>query len=292
MGKPSREHSHITGRVEVLESNELAELCASNKGNRRMSQANLDYLATQMPKEFLVTGESIIIGSDGKLYDGQHRCHVALAGGHSLIAFVVRGVDPKVFDLMGTGKPRTGADVIGMSDANSTQLSAGLGWLWRYDRKAMLLGIKSSGLTNRRLRNLLRRNPGMRDSVGELVNSKWQRDIGLRAGHATLHYLYSKIDAEKMAEFWEAMSPAGHRIGVQSPANVLVKWLTTNVVRAQRKAGDREVLAVTVKAIRAHFTGKRIKSLRWIASGPKAEDFPALMPDLKSHGVRKKKTTE
>lgn len=287
MGKPSKDHRDITGRVEILEPAELAELLDSNKHNRTLSDVLAERYADQMPREWKVTGEPIIIGSNGKLLDGQHRCRAALLAETSLTTFVVRGVNPKDFHSMGTGKGRSLKDVIDIDGKHicTSTLASALSWLWRYEHKAMLSSAAAAGLTNKRGLQLLRKHPDLPESVAALTGT-WQRDIGLFSGHCTLHYLYSQISKRKMADFWYRLSPEGHEAGRKAPANVLVSWLLKHVVRATRKASKLEVMAVSAKAIRAHFQGKEIGSLRWQQGGTKAEDFPALLPKLESHGVR------
>jgi hypothetical protein len=275
--------------VEVLDQKEIARLLANNPINRNQSEGRIILLASQMPREWRVNGEPIIIGSDGRLLDGQHRLVAAQEAGCDLVTFVIRGVDPKDFHSINTGKSRTLGDVLSIKDeVNSSMLASALSVVYRYEHKGMLKSSQAVGFTHKRGLNLLRRNPELRDSVA-LINKSWARDLGLSSGHAALHHLYAGISRRKADDFFAQLTPDGHQAGKTNPPNVLVAWMLKHVVRAPRKPSPNEVLAVAVKCLRAHFEGRSLSRVGWVQTGSKAEDFPALTKKHESHGVRVKK---
>ena len=115
----------ITAEVETISPNEARRLLDSTEGfqNRHVARVVVDRLTDQIRRGlFVINGETIIIGSDGKLMNGQHRLIAVSKADISIRTLVARGVDPDTFVTIDTGKARNVADA--MLIASNGELSS------------------------------------------------------------------------------------------------------------------------------------------------------------------------
>lgn len=92
------------------------ELLDINTINRKKVPANLGFLVTQIKEDkFLFNGESIIVSTDGKLLDGQHRLMAVEQANKSIKAILVEGIEPEVMPTIDTGSTRTSKDVLSIN---------------------------------------------------------------------------------------------------------------------------------------------------------------------------------
>lgn len=110
----------------VLMNPSLAEKILSlNKKNRNVSESNLSSTVHKMKNgKWHENGESIIIGSDGVLKDGQHRLEATIKSNHVWRAVLVTGVSPLVMSSIDTGKNRSASDVLAINGYTNAALKA------------------------------------------------------------------------------------------------------------------------------------------------------------------------
>jgi len=102
--KPSAQWELITPEV-------AEELLKHNVNNRNPRHLRIDKYARIMDLgDWAMTGQPIIIGSDGTVMDGQHRLMAVIQTGRSVWLLVVRGVDPSLMPMIDRGAPRSGTD--------------------------------------------------------------------------------------------------------------------------------------------------------------------------------------
>jgi hypothetical protein len=65
---------------------------------------------------WVLTHQGIAFGSDGTLYDGQHRLRAVVESGIAVAMRVTRGVSPEALDVIDTGTARRSQDVLAISD--------------------------------------------------------------------------------------------------------------------------------------------------------------------------------
>lgn len=94
-----------------------ARLLEFNAGNRRLSGSRIEMYARQMREGAWDdrNPEAIVIDTNGKLRNGQHRLTAVIRSGATVWFKVETGVDPAVADVLDTGKPRNAGDVIQMT---------------------------------------------------------------------------------------------------------------------------------------------------------------------------------
>ena len=82
-----------------------------NAHNRKVSKTHVDKLAYAINNDrWVMTGEAIKIGKDGRLFDGQHRLHAIIKANKSVPNLLIIGLDQDALHAMDGGKKRSVAD--------------------------------------------------------------------------------------------------------------------------------------------------------------------------------------
>lgn len=93
---------------------QLAEqLLARNSGNRAIRKNRVATLAqTMVDGKWMLNGEAIKIGEDGRLLDGQHRLAAIVQSGVTIRTLLIRGVADETFVTLDSGLGRSAADML------------------------------------------------------------------------------------------------------------------------------------------------------------------------------------
>jgi hypothetical protein len=150
----------ITAKVELITPEIAAEWLKKNDHNRKLTQSNVKKIEhALLNDEWQVSGQSIIIAWDGSVMDGQHRLEGVVNTGISMWNLVCRGVDPKVFSVIDTGKARNGADTLSISGVGDSTKIASLVKLYEgYKTKTL---HNPPRLSNTEILKLYEANPNM-----------------------------------------------------------------------------------------------------------------------------------
>lgn len=134
--------------IEWIDPARADELLAMNTKNRRQAAACIERYASDMAEgRWVFNGAPIVIDTDGRLADGQHRLEALKASGSTLPFLVVNGVQPSAFETIDDGKKRSVGDVLGIEGfANSTCLAAVANLSLRYENYGVVhAGMKTPG---------------------------------------------------------------------------------------------------------------------------------------------------
>lgn len=103
-----------------------ATIMEQNIINRKINQANVDFLVDQInDDQFVFNGESIIISNEGHLLDGQHRLMACIKSNKPIEVSLVEGVPFEAMSTIDQGRSRTAGDVLGMNGAmNANNLAS------------------------------------------------------------------------------------------------------------------------------------------------------------------------
>lgn len=104
-----------TLQFEVMEIGpKLAEqLLARNSGNRALRKGRVKALAKEMTDgRWMLNGEAIKIGADGRLLDGQHRLAAIVQSGVTVQTLVIRNVEDEAFVTFDSGLARSAGDML------------------------------------------------------------------------------------------------------------------------------------------------------------------------------------
>jgi hypothetical protein len=109
------------------------EMLATSGFNRAVQHARVLTFANEMRcGRWQMSGEDIIFDTNGKLIEGQHRLYAIIESGCTIQFGVKRGVPPEAFEVINTGKARTGGDIAGMAGhENRNLVVAGASMIWR-----------------------------------------------------------------------------------------------------------------------------------------------------------------
>lgn len=102
------------------------EFLELNLGNRRVNKVRVRALAEAMKRgEFYANGDTIRLGKDGRLYDGQHRTHAVIESGVTIAVILVEDLEPEALPTIDQGRARTSSDILKMvgADGSSAEVS-------------------------------------------------------------------------------------------------------------------------------------------------------------------------
>ena len=107
--------------------------------NRPISKARVRALMDDLRSgRWQTNGESIILDSNLRLLDGQHRLMAVAESGIAITALVVVGVAPAAMPSIDQGRSKGGADVLHMAQLpQAQQLASAARWLWRWQNERM-----------------------------------------------------------------------------------------------------------------------------------------------------------
>lgn len=256
---------------------ELARiLVAAMAHNRPVRQGRVDYYASLIESgEWTYTGEGIILSTEGKMINGQHRCLAVIQTGITIEILVVTEIQPENWLRMDQGSSRMGSDMIEVP-LRST-VAAALSLIhreqrgWRYVNKAT---------TGRPLTPP--ETPAMLKAFPEVVDTAmWAHDhtgVGMiRMPEGLLAYCLfrARMHDRGKAEAFVGRLSDGLELTADSPAYQLRERLMANAA-SKSKLPKKEILALWIKAWIAFDAGRSLRKLGW--SGKKghkvAEKFP------------------
>jgi hypothetical protein len=97
------------------------------KGNRKVSQRQLNFLTESILRgQWILNGETIKIGKDGSVIDGQHRLMAIVKSGMSVASLVVFDCEPESYNTIDKGRARTAGETFRNLDVkNWNNVAAG-----------------------------------------------------------------------------------------------------------------------------------------------------------------------
>lgn len=206
-----------------------------NDNNRPVRKAQKDFLKKQLRSgDFQYNGESIVVGHDGCLLDGQHRMMACCETRIPFAALLVFGVQPDCFVTFDQGAKRSGADVLAIDGhSNATALSATLRQISMYDqgRIGRDAGRLVENLEAKRLYGIY---PDVKYSVTKAAG------IVLTSATlaAALHYIFKRIDEVGADEFISVIKngvkPGKNYSPIGESAALLLQWLTRQIAGPKR----------------------------------------------------------
>jgi len=106
----------VTAEWVTIDTAIAQTMIGTNHGNRNQRYGKIAAYGRDMASgQWLTTGESIKYDWNGRLIDGQHRLAAIIEIGTPVRTLVVRGLDPKVQQVLDTNARRSAADALGFS---------------------------------------------------------------------------------------------------------------------------------------------------------------------------------
>jgi hypothetical protein len=226
-------------------------------------------------------GETVQIDRNGHVLNGQHRILAALEAGIPLVVLVVRGLEPRAYDSIDTGKARSPGDAFAtVGEKNFQILASSLKWLWRYQHK--LLGSHSP-VTIHELRSVLGQFPDIRDSsnVGNQCRRLCSAGIA-----ACLHFLFKQRSASHARQFFSKLC-SGEGLSRTDETQPILK-IREELILNGRKEGrnrrttpsvrytDDSIWIALVLSWNAYRQGAKVKAVLASAGKYEAGVFPEI----------------
>lgn len=268
---------------QLLVTPEMAtEFLSRNNINRKVKSHLVKKYARDMANgRWHSTGDTLQFSVAGKVLEGQHRLHAIIQANTPINMICVYDIDEAAMKVLGTGSPRSTADVLGMYGvANATRIGAAARLLFHYHNGQFNAQLFMSNGTSAGV------NPTAAD-IAELVESTTPdlaRSLAaLRISGKLLfkllppalaiftHYQWCRLYApEIVTEFYMVLGDK-LAVGESCAALVLRKRLTENMI-AKTKLSNVETAAFLLKAFRAFRLHTPTKLLRYASD----EKFPTL----------------
>lgn len=201
-----------------------------NARNRGVKKHQRYFLRTQIESgKFSYNGESIVIGDDAQVMNGQHRLTACVDAGIPIEVLMVFGVPKDAFVTIDQGARRSGADVLAIEgNKNSVALAGCLRQLDNYFHDCIGKNrgvLKTSNYDNAKPLELLGQYPDVRHSVTKMLGCR----ITPPSLAAALHYLFGMQDKEQADEFCEVVlngvKPGVEYSDIGEAARMLREWL-------------------------------------------------------------------
>ena len=267
-----REEIEMEAKAVTITPEIASAILENNPRNRPMKRLHVAFLCDEMRHgRWKFNGDTIRIGTDGSLIDGQHRLEAVRQTGVAIKALLVNGLDPAVFDTIDGGAKRSAGDTLSVAgEKNGRNLAAAL-----VVADDLMTGktdfFRLIKVSNAEILNMLDRHPDIRKSV------KWGKSLCRLAPFSVsvaLHYIFSRSAPEKADEFFHAVA-TGESLEIHNPAYLLRQRLIDNAT-AKGKITRRYTAALFVKAWNSWRAGGKLKYLRFREVGEAAEPFPAV----------------
>lgn len=276
MDNPSQLMEVTTEIVDVTP--EIAHaLLAKNTHNRNLSPQKVEQLAGAIRRgEWSLNGDAIRISRTDILLDGQHRLHAVIKANKAIRTLIVRGLDDATQETMDTGKKRSLGDMLRLrGEKNCSRLAAVIHILYSYSQTGT---ISSKGLavppTPQQLLAFLDRHPDIRGFLNT-PRDDYNKHLLTPGVSATLYYLFSLVDQEDAALFFEYLA-SGEGLASGDPIYTLRERLLKEQAKPHGRIEPTVRAAFAVKAYNAWRAGSKLHNLKWQGGGAKPEQFPRI----------------
>lgn len=125
----------VTVSIERIDPDRARQLLERNKNNRRVSEKAVQRIRQAIRDDtYMFNGETVVLGENDEVVDGQHRLMAIVAAGKPIVTLVVRGINREsAFGHHGLGRARNLSDWLSIRGyANPEKLASGTGVLFQY----------------------------------------------------------------------------------------------------------------------------------------------------------------
>jgi hypothetical protein len=256
-----------TAKLELITVDIAKDLLTKNKINRPMNEVNLNGIMSDMKRDnYHLTGESIKISKTGNLIDGQHRLMAITKIGKPIQMFVIRGLSDDAFKYIDTGRTRKASDVLGIEGIpNPARVASMVRFIinfknGQYSNASQNIKRGKSFITNSDVSKFVSDN---KQSIFDSLPFGFCKENKVISGNilASLHYIFKGKNSTDADTFcWGVAS--GENISKESPIYLLRNKLMADI-RATRKMGKLERIALVCKAWNLFRGGKSVSILKW-----------------------------
>ena len=260
-------------RIETIGPEMAAKLLSNNTRNRSIRRKNVEFFAKEiLSGNWKLNAETIKVGRDGTLLDGQHRLYAVVETGMSIQCLLATDLDQDVFDTIDTGARRSAGDTLTVAgEVCGRNLAAAL-VLCEDILDGNMAFSRNVKVSNGEVIEKLNRHGNIRASLA------WAKRLGRMAPAsvaAATHYLFSCVDQDSADSFFSKLAE-GADLKAKDPVHLLRNRLLENALSTKSKLTKRYTVALFIKAWNSHLAGDKMVSLRFRETGDKPENFPEI----------------
>lgn len=260
------------GVCRAILSPDAAALLLKNHNfkNRGLKKHQKAFLQRQIEGgKFVYNGETIIVGDNGQIMNGQHRLAACVATGKAIEVLIVFGIPAAAFVTVDQGARRNGGDLLSIDgQKNCRLLAASLRQIDNYYKGALgkahatgADGLQGRGDNSFTL-ELLSRHPDVIRSVSKMMGIR----LCTPSVACALHYLLSDVNHSQAEEFCDVVLD-GFEAGrcysdIGKAAGMLREWLMRAAI-GNKKTPAWVQANIWIKAWNAGRTGVMPKLLVW-----------------------------
>lgn len=246
------------------------DLLDRNDGNRAIRQTKmLQFACDMLDGKWAMNGEPIIVSTDGRLNDGQHRCLAVIEANTTVPVVIMFGIERETRLTVDQGGARTAGDFLGMEGVQNAAAVAAIARLAiAFERNEGRAFTDSQRITSREIRERVARDEGLaRSATFGHTEGNYSRNFIAGSSIGFAHYVLSRIDRVD-AEEWLARVCRGDGIKLKDPAHTVREKL----IGAGRLGRDKK-LKLLFQAWTFHRRGMKVAASSMNSEPP----FPALV---------------
>jgi hypothetical protein len=253
--------------------------------NRTLAAAKwAEYGRDMTDGHFGLTGETIIYDWDDHLLDGRHRLTAVVTSGRSIFSVVVRGIDPREFYRIDSGKPRSMADVESIKNRTAPGVfAAALRLLSLYDGDG-LGALKPPRATNDELEKIEAMYPDLEQSLSART---WPKRLIPPSVAVFFHFIFARVDSDAANTFMQKLG-TGADLSEGNPVHTLRNRLLAEA-QQEKRIPPVQLYAWIIKTWNAYAQGQALSRVSWAST----ERFPQVyqgdslaLPEVKTRKGR------
>lgn len=241
-----------------------------NPGNRKTSPVLIDSYARDMKGDrWQFNGEPIIISSDGKLNDGQHRCEAIIIADRDISCLLVIGVERDSRTTVDQGKVRTLGDFLSMRGfTNTNHLGSIASLVWQFTTHQRVRVSGKERPTKSEVINFVEDNQDLSHCLN-IASRKGANVIGGISTLAATNWLFAKKAGQHLADDFTIALLEGASLKIGSP----ILYARNRLVNEGTRLTQQERFELIIKAWNAHRAGQRVESFKLVGGKlPKISD--------------------
>lgn len=241
-----------------------------NSNNRPIRlKAVVQYANDMSSGQWKSTGESIKFSKSGRLLDGQHRLSAIVESSAVLEIVVNTGLEDGSFDVIDTGRQRTGSDILtidGISLGEARTAAAALPMIVNYSRG--LPAHSSVRPTNQVQLDFWKQHPYVQAASRFAAMMPRRYPPVSHAKAMFLHWRFAQIDQDAAQDFLLALFTGGQLSMTESIYHLRSKLMESKMQGISIRDGVQ--IHACFKAWNLYRTGREVRS--WRSVFPRADE--------------------
>ena len=228
-----------------------------NDGNRKVRDQIVTAYARDMANDaWRFNGEPIIVSSDGKLNDGQHRCEAIIRCDREIQAVLVIGVDRDTRTTLDQGKTRRVGDFLAMEGySNANQIGIVASMAWQYVTLGRMAINTSERPTKSEILEFVEDHPNIIQSHATCYR-KGVHVVGGIAAVSTAHWIFTQRAGKSAADEFVFALIEGANLKSGNP----ILYVRNRLVIEGRRLRAADRMELLIKAWNSHRAKQTVRA--------------------------------